>query len=135
MRVITRHSKLLYFLKHLPRWQFLVLAGIVTVEAVIQGRWCQFQGRQDQVRTWRTIGEVVRRLRRGIPVRGREVLALAESGATPERKCEPESDGATATITMRPAKAAASPVRSARMRRGSRQSGATILEPGKDGPA
>jgi N-acetylglucosaminyl-diphospho-decaprenol L-rhamnosyltransferase len=120
MRVITRHSKLLYFLKHLPRWQFLVLSGIVTVEAAIQGRWCQFQGRQDQVRTWRTIGEVARRLRRGIPVRGREVLALAESVATTERECEPESGGATATIPMRPAKAPASPDRSARMRRGSR---------------
>ena len=37
MRVITRHSKLLYFLKHLPRWQFLSLSAIVATEAAVRG--------------------------------------------------------------------------------------------------
>ena len=44
MRVITRHSKLLYFLKHLPRWQFLSLAAIVSIEAAIRGLWSQAPG-------------------------------------------------------------------------------------------
>ena len=33
LRVITRASQLLYFRKHLPRWQFLGLAMIVGIEA------------------------------------------------------------------------------------------------------
>jgi hypothetical protein len=139
MRVITRHSKLLYFLKHLPRWQFLALSGIVTLEAAIQGRWSEFLGRQEEARAWRTIGEVARRLRRGVPVRGREVLALAESAAGPhgERGPEPIALAAPATVTdpTRLAKPAASPGRSAGMRRGARRSSATLLEPRKDGTA
>ena len=50
MRVITRHSKLLYFLKHLPRWQFRTLSAIVRLEAAIRGRWSRLFGRPDEVR-------------------------------------------------------------------------------------
>ncbi len=90
MRVITRHSKLLYFLKHLPRWQFLSLAGIVSLEAAIRGLWSRLLSRQDEVRAWRTIGEVARGLRSGTGPRGREVLALAESAA--DREAPPVVD-------------------------------------------
>jgi N-acetylglucosaminyl-diphospho-decaprenol L-rhamnosyltransferase len=85
MRVITRHSKLLYFRKHLPYWQFWLLSVIVTGEAAIQGRWSELFGRPDEARGWRTIVEVARRLRRGVPLRGREVLVMAESVAAPVR--------------------------------------------------
>ena len=44
MRVITRHSKLLYFRKHLPRWQFLGLSWIVRLEAAVPG--CVGEGRR-----------------------------------------------------------------------------------------
>jgi GT2 family glycosyltransferase len=83
MRIITRHSKLLYFRKHLPRWQFRTLATIVRLESAIRSRWAAVHGRSDERRAWAVIGEVVRRLRRGDPVRGRDVLALAESVARP----------------------------------------------------
>jgi GT2 family glycosyltransferase len=83
MRVITRHSKLLYFLKHLPRWQFLGLTGIVRMETLIRGTCSKLAGRQDEARAWQTIGRVARRLRLDGGPRGREVLALAE--ATGER--------------------------------------------------
>ncbi len=46
MRVITRHSKLLYFLKHLPRWQFLSLSAIVAIEAAVRGIGSRLLGRQ-----------------------------------------------------------------------------------------
>jgi N-acetylglucosaminyl-diphospho-decaprenol L-rhamnosyltransferase len=82
MRVITRHSKLLYFLKHLPRWQFLALSGIVTLESAIQGLLCRYQGHREDARAWRTIREVAWRLRNGDKIRGREVLTLAESVAS-----------------------------------------------------
>jgi GT2 family glycosyltransferase len=77
MRVITRHSKLLYFHKHLPDWHFRILAAIVRLEAAIRGRWSAILGRREEVRSWAAIGEVARRLRRGDAVRGREILALA----------------------------------------------------------
>jgi GT2 family glycosyltransferase len=79
MRVITRHSKLLYFLKHLPRWQFLGLCGIVRIEASVQGFWSRARRRESELRAWETIGNIAFWLRAGHLVRGREVLALAES--------------------------------------------------------
>jgi N-acetylglucosaminyl-diphospho-decaprenol L-rhamnosyltransferase len=135
MRIITRHSKLLYFRKHLPRWQFWTLSAIVTIEAAIQGRWSQYRGRQDEVRAWRTITEVARRLRRGIPLRGRAILELAESAAAPE--CQPGTglDSAAETSSASSSMAPASLQRSAGMHRGRPGSGAALLEPRKDGTA
>jgi len=91
MRVITRHSKLLYFLKHLPRWQFESLSAIVSFEAAIKGAWSRLLGRPEDARAWRTISEITRRLRAGRGPRGREVLALAESVKAPMRKANAET--------------------------------------------
>ena len=90
MRIITRHSKLLYFCKHLPRWEFWTLSGIVALEAAVRGGWSRCLGRQDEVRAWQTIAEVARRLRRGMPLRGRAILELAETATTPNREGEAE---------------------------------------------
>jgi N-acetylglucosaminyl-diphospho-decaprenol L-rhamnosyltransferase len=96
MRVITRHSKLLYFLKHLPRWQFLSLSAIVAIESAIRGTWSRLWRRPQEVRAWRTIGDVARRLRNGAELRGRDVLTLAESVA------RPEEDRGRAPLAQRP---------------------------------
>jgi len=133
MRVITRHSKLLYFLKHLPRWQFLGLSGIVTLESAIQGLWCRYQDRQEDARAWRTIRDVARRLRNGAELRGREVLALAESVAIPEHPSENEPPTAS-NAASESARTATTPLGSARMPRGARRSRTTLLKPRKDGP-
>jgi len=87
MRVIIRHSKLLYFRKHLPRWQFLGLSWIVTSEAAARGLMAWVLGRVEEGRAWRTIRDMTRRLRAGALVRGREALQLAEAieVARPER--------------------------------------------------
>jgi GT2 family glycosyltransferase len=83
MRVITRHSKLLYFHKHLPDWHFRILAAVVRLEAAIRGRWSAIHGRREEVWSWTVIGEVARRLRRGDAVRGREILDLALERGSP----------------------------------------------------
>jgi N-acetylglucosaminyl-diphospho-decaprenol L-rhamnosyltransferase len=83
MRVITRHSKLLYFLKHLPRWQFESLAAIVWVEAAIRGCWSRLVVNPEESRAWGMIAEITRAMRAGRGPRGREVLALAQSVALP----------------------------------------------------
>ena len=79
MRVIIRHSKLLYFRKHLPGWQFLGLSWIVTMESAARGLMAWAVGRTEEFRAWRTIRDMTRRLRAGAPVRGREAQQLAEA--------------------------------------------------------
>jgi len=83
MRVITRHSKLLYFCKHLPHWQFLGLSWIISLEALILGRRSRWIGRVEDARSWRTIHEVARAFRAGVAPRGRDVRILAEAVTRP----------------------------------------------------
>ena len=85
MRVITRHSKLLYFLKHLPRWQFRGLVGIIAAEASLRGWLSKWRGLEDHARAWRAIGAIAREFRRGEVVRGRDVLTIAEGGKVGNR--------------------------------------------------
>ncbi len=104
MRIITRHSKLLYFRKHLPYWQFWSLTAIVAAEAAIRGRWALVQGQQAESRAWRTIAGLARQFRREIPVRGRDVLTLAEWATDPERRmtaeaASPDPEGPRALAT------------------------------------
>jgi GT2 family glycosyltransferase len=81
MWVITRHSKLLYFRKHLPRWQFLGLCAVVAAESRVRGLWARARGRAEEARAWRTVARVERDLRRGTALGGRDVLALADAVA------------------------------------------------------
>ena len=87
MRVITRHSKLLYFLKHLPRWQFLrLVSAIVTARGGDPGVLCEASGAAA-----RTFGRGKRSARwpagceRGRALAGASVLTLAEAVAGPDR--------------------------------------------------
>jgi len=83
MRVITRHSKLLYFRKHLPRWQYRVLSAVVAAEARVKGFWAILRGRLAERRAWGAVAGLERELREGVPIGGRAVLALADSAADP----------------------------------------------------
>ena len=88
MRVITRHSKLLYFRKHLPGWQFSVMAAIVGAEAAVRGGRAIWLGRGPEARAWRAIGRLAGQMRRGTAPVGRAVLATAEAavaGPLPSR--------------------------------------------------
>ena len=80
MRVITRHSKLLYFRKHLPRWQFLGLSWIVSAEATVRGSWARLRERAEERRgVANDRARCARAFRAGSEPRGRDVLTLAES--------------------------------------------------------
>jgi N-acetylglucosaminyl-diphospho-decaprenol L-rhamnosyltransferase len=126
MRVITRHSKLLYFRKHLPPWQFLWLSWIVSLEAMMQGRWARLTKRTEDARAWRTIAELARAFRARCEVRGVDVRMLAESVTRPSATAETARDA-----RFRPPGAG-----SARMRRGAaRRSFRWPLQSRKDGPA
>jgi len=78
MRVITRHSKLLYFQKHLPHWQFRCLVWIVSGEAALRGTLAGLLGRGEEARAWKAVGKIARSFRSGDVIRGREVLKVAE---------------------------------------------------------
>ena len=97
LRVITRHSKLLYFRKHLPRWQYLGLSAVVAAEARLRGAWAGFRGREEDARSWRTVARVERELRAGASLGGRAVLALADSVVEPDT-----SNGPAPTTLVRP---------------------------------
>jgi GT2 family glycosyltransferase len=137
MRVITRHSKLLYFRKHLPRWQFRTLAAIVRVEAAIRENWASLQARADEARAWALIREIACERRPDESVRGRKILTLAESiasdrsnaGATPlESSCSPAESRSAAD----PPEAFRRP---AWRQRRERRKYAGPFGPRKDGPA
>jgi GT2 family glycosyltransferase len=86
MRVILRHSKLLYFRKYLPRGQFDALAAIVAAESKVRGFWARRGGNEAEARAWRLIGEITRSLRDDFDTapKGTAVLELALSATSPK---------------------------------------------------
>ena len=81
MRVITRHSKLLYFRKYLPRPHFVGLSWLVALESAVRRPLADLLRKREEASAWRTIYKLARESRRAdsdFP-RGREVLALADS--------------------------------------------------------
>lgn len=85
MRVITRHSKLLYFYKHLPRWQFRSLTAIVRLESVIRGGYSAIRGDAEEAGAWAAIAGIARQFDLGRPAVGTDVLAIADAGVRRER--------------------------------------------------
>ena len=79
LRVITRHSKMLYFRKFRPRLEFLALCGVVSVESSLRSLKARLVGNTVEARTWKTVGSIERELRRGAKLGGVSVLKLAES--------------------------------------------------------
>ena len=124
MRIITRHSKLLYFRKHLPRWQFLTLSRIISVEARIRRVAAMVHGRADHGRGWRTIEKMARAFRDGVEPTGRRVLALANSIGPADSDAPADSQEGIPPIPT---------IVLAGKRRGT--SKRAFLKPRKDGPA
>lgn len=78
LRVITRHSKLLYFRKHLPGWQFEGLAAIVALEGTIRGMVAWARGRVAEHRAWGLVARLPATVRGPHRLRGTAVRELAE---------------------------------------------------------
>lgn len=103
MRVIIRHSKLLYFRKHTPRWQFLALARVIAIEAAVKGAWAVLRKQPVERRAWKAIGRISEQLRHGQGPRGRQVLTLAEEAERgPKEPTDPgEGTGPRAWTSQR----------------------------------
>lgn len=80
MHVILRHSKLLYFRKYLPKWEFDLLAWGVRLEALARWAAAALIGDHKAQRAWRAVLGITRDLAKSPPggPRGIEVLRLAE---------------------------------------------------------
>lgn len=79
LRVITRHSKLVYFRKHRPRLEFRILRSVVLVEATLRGFWARAAGNPPQRRCWELVGRIARLMGTGRKVVGRDVMEWTES--------------------------------------------------------
>ncbi|WP_169973316.1 glycosyltransferase [Tautonia rosea] len=78
LRVVTRHSKLLYFLKFRPRWEARILAWVITFEAHVRHAWCRWIGQTEDANAWRAVGSIARTLGSDRGLRGIEVRRFAE---------------------------------------------------------
>lgn len=82
LRILTRHGKLLYFRKHLPRWQLHALARIAEWDA---GARRLVARDPEEARAWRAVAEIARKMRgprANLPL-GIQVLELARNALAP----------------------------------------------------
>ncbi|MEW4567449.1 glycosyltransferase [Tautonia sp. JC769] len=78
LRVVTRHSKLLYFFKFRPRWEALVLARVIDCEARLRQAACRWLGRSAEANAWMAVGWIARTLDADRGLRGVDVRRFAE---------------------------------------------------------
>jgi GT2 family glycosyltransferase len=101
MRVITRHSKLLYFRKHRPRWEFGALLGLVRVEARLRVALGKLRGQRGVVRAWRAVERVARLMAAGADPRGAAILELADAAEASSDEPEGHPPRRVATSSQR----------------------------------
>ncbi len=63
LRMVTRHSLMIYARKHWPRWQFRTMTRIIQVESWLRGWKARRAGDGADARTFATLGEICRDLR------------------------------------------------------------------------
>jgi hypothetical protein len=78
MRLVTRHSKLLYFLKHLPRREFDWLRFGIGLEARLRGPLAALFGHEVEARSWRAILQLTQLMAAGRVVPGAVVRDVGE---------------------------------------------------------
>jgi GT2 family glycosyltransferase len=79
LRVITRHSKLVYFSKHRPALEFALLRRAVLVEAAARRLWARVLGDDRQQRCWELVGRIAKLIGTGRKLTGREVMEWTEA--------------------------------------------------------
>ncbi len=83
LRLVTRHALLTYALRHWPRWQLVVLAAVVRLEAGLRRLRAWWRGRLDEAAVFRELGGLARDLGRGDPVAvRRRLVRVVRRGVT-----------------------------------------------------
>jgi GT2 family glycosyltransferase len=78
LRVITRHSKLVYFSKHRPALEFALLLRVVLVEAAARRLWARTWGDRRRQHCWELVGRIAKLIGNGRKITGREVMEWTE---------------------------------------------------------
>jgi GT2 family glycosyltransferase len=79
LRVITRHSKLVFFKKYCGLWRFRAIARLTDAEALARSAWARLRRRDQEATAWRRVRQLSRALQRGETVTGAQVRDIAES--------------------------------------------------------
>lgn len=77
LRMVTRHSLMMYAAKHWPAWQFRLLTRIVQSESWLRRFEAWWSGDTQQARVFATLAAVCRALRRGETAPARERIEAA----------------------------------------------------------
>jgi GT2 family glycosyltransferase len=80
LRVVTRHSRLVYFAKFRPGWEFWAMVLLTRAEAQMRARWASRHGRLEEAAAWARVEDVARRVGRGERLAGTRVRDLARGG-------------------------------------------------------
>jgi GT2 family glycosyltransferase len=90
LRVITRHSMLLYFHKFRPRWEFFGLTLLVGLEARCRFAWAWLRQERSDQRAWQTVLAVAQRMFRGVIPDGLQMYDLARAISQPDSTARTE---------------------------------------------
>ncbi len=77
LRVITRHSRLLYFKKHRPAWEFWAITQLGRIEARVRLLWATLRKRRDEAQVWRLVDKVTESAQRNHRLSALEVRDMA----------------------------------------------------------
>jgi GT2 family glycosyltransferase len=75
LRLVTRHSLLMYGRKHWPRWQFRLLAHLVRAEASLRSWWSRRHGNGSASQIFQQMGQLARHMVCGQHGAVRQLLA------------------------------------------------------------
>lgn len=84
LRVITRHSKLVFFQKYRGRVPFQIMARLTEAEALVRSVWGRLQGCESEWSAWQCVRKVARALRRGRRIEAAQVRDLALALGMPQ---------------------------------------------------
>jgi GT2 family glycosyltransferase len=79
LRVITRHSRLVYFKKHCGDWSFRAIAALTRAEALLREAWARARRRDQETLAWQSVARLARALQRGESVTGAQVRDIAKT--------------------------------------------------------
>jgi GT2 family glycosyltransferase len=65
LRLLTRHALMTYGVKHWPRWQFRVIAGVIQLEARIRQYWMRWKGKYQRAAHYGDLEKIALHLQAG----------------------------------------------------------------------
>ena len=77
MRVVTRHSRLVFFRNYQPAWEFRSMVWLTRLEATLRAAWSAIKNRPDETHAWQAIQALAVTMGQGQQINGRTARDLA----------------------------------------------------------